>query len=159
MLPLWSAISSWSLDDPYAPPTRALVNDLYERLRGPASQLGLILRRRTGDHRERVEDIPHIVLTTPESFDSLLCRGRNSAYGHSLGFVSAVVLDEIHLLHGTARGEQLRWLMARLARVRTQMVESGLTRRADVQLVALSATIPDPEFIAFGGTCLPLPRL
>src|SRR5688500_17057613 len=36
----------------YVTPTRALVNDLYERLASPVEQLGLTIGRRTGDHRD-----------------------------------------------------------------------------------------------------------
>ncbi len=132
----------------YISPTRALVNDLFERLSPPLSQLGLNLKRRTGDHRDPMRETPHVILTTPESFDSLLCRGRLKDSGHVLGYVTAVVLDEIHLLHGSARGEQVRWLLHRLRRVRAQMADQGDIRRPEMQVVALSATVPDPQQIA-----------
>ena len=95
-------------------PTRALVNDIYGRLGEPTEELRIRLARRTGDHRDSLSRIPNILVTTPESFDSLLCRGRGDQFGHVLAHVGAVVLDEIHLIHGTPRGEQLRWLLERL---------------------------------------------
>src|SRR5205823_6804612 len=101
----------------YVSPTRALVNDLYERLHDPLRQLGLRLVRRTGDHKDSLAPAPHVLLTTPESFDSLLCRGRDGERGHVLASVVAVVLDEIHLLLGSPRGEQARWLVERLRRL------------------------------------------
>ena len=56
-------------------PTRALVNDLARRLEPPLRTLGLRLGRRTGEHREiPAANPPHVVLTTPESLDSLLTR-------------------------------------------------------------------------------------
>jgi ATP-dependent Lhr-like helicase len=131
----------------YISPTRALVNDLFERLVGPLHELGVTVRRRTGDHRDPIDEA-NVILTTPESFDSMLCRGRRPDIGHVLGYVSAVVLDEIHLLHGTARGEQLRWLLERLRRLRDQMRSDGLVQRGDVQVVALSATVPDTTRVA-----------
>jgi ATP-dependent Lhr-like helicase len=130
----------------YVSPTRALINDLYERLHLPLSQLGLRLDRRTGEYQPPRNRHVNVLLTTPESFDSMLCRGRTTnPDGHRLATVTAVVLDEIHLLHGTARGEQVRWLLERLRRLRTQAKRAGWTTRDQIQVVALSATIPDPS--------------
>src|SRR5437763_1751782 len=93
---------------------------------------------------ERDRVIAHGLLTTPESFDSLLCRGRQRRPdGHALAGVVAVVLDEIHLLHGGPRGEQVRWLLERLRRLRGQARAAGWTGDDRVQIVALSATVPD----------------
>lgn len=131
----------------YVSPTRALVNDLYERLWTPIRELSLRLERRTGDHRGVIDPPPHVLITTPESFDSILCRGGRGD-GHPLLRASAVVLDEIHLLHGGARGEQLRWLLERLRRIRRQAAERGWTQSGDVQVVALSATVPNPAEVA-----------
>jgi ATP-dependent Lhr-like helicase len=133
----------------YVSPTRALVNDLYERLHLPLSQLSLRLDRRTGEHRPQAGYYSNVLLTTPESFDSMLCRGRASnPDGHLLAPVSAVVLDEIHLLDGTARGEQVRWLLERLRRLRLQAKRAKWTISDQVQVVALSATIPNPDDVA-----------
>ena len=130
----------------YISPTRALINDLHARLSTPLATLGLRLDRRTSDHRADAERVPQIqvLLTTPESFDSLLCRGRRRRPdGHALAGVAAVVLDEIHLLHGGPRGEQTRWLLERLRRLRRQARARGWAADDHVQIVALSATVPD----------------
>ena len=131
----------------YISPTRALVNDLYQRLFPPLNRLSLTLKRRTGDYHDDLSGA-NVLLTTPESFDSLLCRGRtNGKEGHVLANVVAIVLDEIHLLHGNARGEQPRWLIERLRRLRKQANASGWAKSVDFQVVALSATVPDPDSI------------
>lgn len=132
---------SWSIL--YLSPTRALVNDLYERLFPGLDHLGMSLVRRTGDHPAVIKDPPAVLLTTPESFDSMLCRARGSDGRHPLSFVDAVVLDEIHLLHGTPRGEQVRWLLTRLRRLREHAARQGHVRNPGVQVVGLSATMPD----------------
>lgn len=98
-------------------PTRALVNDLFRRLEGPFSQLGVPLGRKTGDYAAllRSEDkqaLPSVLITTPESFDSMLSR-----QPQVLRTVRAVVLDELHVLDGTARGDQLAVLVTRLERL------------------------------------------
>lgn len=59
----------------YISPTRALVNDLYRRLEEPFRQLNLPLQIKTGDRPTfETSKLPFCLLTTPESFDSLLCR-------------------------------------------------------------------------------------
>jgi len=132
----------------YISPTRALVNDLYERLYVPLARLGLRLDRRTGEYRSQSGRPPNVLLTTPESFDSLLCRGRRRGPdGHDLASVVAVVLDEIHLLHGTARGEQVRWQVERLRRLRRDARKNGWTADAALQIVGLSATLPNPAVV------------
>lgn len=130
----------------YISPTRALVNDLFERLYLPLSQLNLRLERRTGEYRPTAGRHINVLLTTPESFDSMLCRGRTrNPDGHLLASVNAVVLDEIHFLHGSARGEQVRWLLERLRKLRSQAKEANWVREDRIQIVALSATIFNPK--------------
>jgi ATP-dependent Lhr-like helicase len=112
----------------YISPTRALVNDLHRRLKDPLEYLALGLDRKTGDHPSVDERrLPFMLITTPESTDSLLCR-----HPRIFKQVSAVVLDELHLLDNSPRGDQLRVLLNRLRLINSQ-----------VQFCALSATIDD----------------
>lgn len=114
----------------YVSPTRALVNDLFRRLVEPLEYLDLRLERKTGDH-SRIDEarLPFMLLTTPESFDSLLCR-----HPRIFRSLAAVILDEIHLLDNTPRGDQLRVLLERLRLL-----------NPDLNYYALSATIDDLE--------------
>jgi ATP-dependent Lhr-like helicase len=115
-------------------PTRALANDLHRRLEGPLARLGVSFGRHTGEHKERAGGaLPEMAVITPEALDSLLAR-RSAA----LGGVCAVVVDEIHLLDGTARGDQLRVLLHRLS----------TEARAPVQRVAASATVTRARALA-----------
>ena len=132
----------------YVSPTRALVNDLAARLSGPMQQLGVRVTRRTGDHKDSLKGPAMVIITTPESLDSLLCRGRRGADDHVLFGVDAVVLDEVHLLFGSPRGEQVRWLLERLRRVIAQAARQGATGSDSLQVVALSATVQEPSDIA-----------
>ena len=114
----------------YVSPTRALVNDLYRRLFDAVSYLNLAIGIKTGDRPHLTSTgQPNLLLTTPESFDSLLTR-------HPVFFndLKAVVLDEIHLVDNTPRGDQLRILLNRLRRI-----------QHDLQYCALSATIDDQK--------------
>ncbi len=116
----------------YITPTRALVNDLFRRLEEPITALNLTIGRKTGDHPViEKRYLPNILLTTPESFDSLLSREPTIFIN-----LFAVILDEIHLLDNTPRGDQLRVLLNRLRRI-LQKTDNNL------QYCALSATIDD----------------
>ncbi len=117
----------------YVAPTRALVNDLCRRLQGPLRGY-LEVGRRTGEHLEADADL---VITTPESLDSMLARGRLNG-GHRLAGVRAILLDELHLLAESARGAQLNILLGRL---------DGVTG-VPVLRVALSATVSRTEELA-----------
>ncbi len=116
-------------------PTRALVNDLFERLSRPMSDLGIVLGRKTADHAIARDDGPEqFVITTPESFESMLTFRKQK-----LANIRAIIIDEIHLLDGTPRGDQLRLVLQRLRLFLDHL--SGGTRT--LQIVALSATLPD----------------
>ena len=87
--------------------------------------------RYTGEHKERTSGkLPAVVIVTPESLDSLLARRPAT-----LRATRMVVLDEIHVLDSTPRGDQLRILLQRLEQV-------AETRP---QRVAASATVDRPE--------------
>ena len=73
-------------------PTRALVNDLYQRLAVPCDQMKVRLGRKTSDHAISESLTEQLLVTTPESAESLLTFRREA-----LASVRAVVLDEIHL--------------------------------------------------------------
>ncbi|HXG41125.1 MAG TPA: DEAD/DEAH box helicase [Dehalococcoidia bacterium] len=118
----------------YVSPTRALVNDLRERLAGPLSELGLPAAVKTADHPQFDPGNPQsFLLTTPEALDSLICR--SPSVFTALRFV---VLDEIHLIDGTYRGDQLRLLLRRLK----DIARDGLC------CYALSATLSRAEEVA-----------
>ena len=94
-------------------PTRALANDLHRRLVARMDTVGLTLGRYTGERKERsARRWPRALIVTPESLDSLLARR-----AHVLARVRQVVIDEVHVLDGTVRGDQLRLLLHRLAQV------------------------------------------
>ena len=128
----------------YLVPTRALVGDLAARLAPPLETLRLSLGVRTRDGNNLGPSRrPAVVLTTPESLDSLLAtRARFFAR------LRAVVVDELHLLDGTPRGDQLRVLLNRLRAVRAHAHASGEAPDAALQCVGLSATLPAPQEVA-----------
>ena len=133
-------------------PTRALVNDLTARIEGPLNRLGVSCGRQTSDHRDK-DKAPIVLVTTPESFDSMLVRDARLQAGavadHLLAGVMSVFVDEAHLFDGTARGDQLSWLLGRLRRLRRLNVERATgSRPFSLQRCAGSATMSDPEGLA-----------
>jgi ATP-dependent Lhr-like helicase len=122
-------------------PTKALVNDLYERL---LKYLGVkypgIIARYTGDrHEYTYAEGTFCVLATPEALDSLQLR-----HPELLQSVRSIVVDEIHLLHGQARGQQLRHVIDRIR------AASGPPRSArdNFQIVGMTATLHDMPEVA-----------
>jgi ATP-dependent Lhr-like helicase len=129
----------------YICPTRALVRELYERLAPPLAQLQVTLGMKSGDTGPVPANRPPAVLiTTPESTDSLLTREPRLLAG-----LQAVVLDEIHLFDGGVRGDHLRCLLRRIEHVRRySQQQAGVDPPIPLQRIALSATIPDPMGVA-----------
>jgi len=95
----------------YIAPTKALVNDLFYRLETYLRiQTSGTIRRYTGDHHEYGSlEGGFLLLATPEALDSL-----QLVYPEKLAGIRAVIVDEIHLLHGNARGQQLRHVINRI---------------------------------------------
>lgn len=125
----------------YVAPTKALVNDLYERLVAylGTRQEGLIARY-TGDRHELRSAVGvFCVLATPEALDSLQLR-----HPKLLAGVRCVVVDEIHLLHGQPRGQQLRHVIARLRRAAVPPTSA----RDAFHVVGMTATLDDMAGVA-----------
>ena len=125
----------------YIAPTKALVNDLYERLNVYlGTRMEGLVARYTGDRHEfAVKEGVFCLLATPEGLDSLQLRRRAE-----LTSVRAVVVDEIHLLHGQARGQQLRHV---IDRIKIAAVEPA-SERDNFQIVGMTATLNDLQLVA-----------
>ena len=78
---------------------------MFERLTGYfAGGTPDIVQRYTGDHHQFSDAVGRfLLLATPEALDSLQLMQPCLLSG-----VRAVVCDDLHLLHGVARGQQLR---------------------------------------------------
>ncbi|GAC1544895.1 MAG: hypothetical protein NVS2B7_19440 [Herpetosiphon sp.] len=128
----------------YLTPTRALAADLQARLRHPLQTLGVTLGVQTGDQHGFRPSRPSIVLiTTPESLDSLL-----TSQARLFIHLRAIVIDELHVLHGMPRGDQLRVLLQRIRRIREYAVAQATIAQPDLQYCAMSATLAAPANVA-----------
>ncbi len=121
----------------YVSPLKALAADIRRNLARPIEEMGLSIRveDRTGDttqaaRRRQRADPPHILLTTPESLALLLSYEDAPRIFAGLG---RVVVDEIHALAESKRGDQLALGLARLR-----------TLSPGMSVVGLSATVESP---------------
>lgn len=120
----------------YISPLKALAVDIARNLDRPIAEMGLPIRAetRTGDtpanRRSRQKTRPpHLLMTTPESLALLLSHEDAAEF---FGSLRCIILDELHALAGSKRGELLALGLARLARL------APAARR-----VGLSATVAD----------------
>ncbi|MDE4060613.1 MAG: ligase-associated DNA damage response DEXH box helicase [Pseudophaeobacter sp. bin_em_oilr2.035] len=125
----------------YVSPLKALAADIKRNLRTPVEEMGLPIRidDRTGDtpqsrRKRQRADPPHILLTTPESL-ALMVSYEDAA--RTFGGLRRIVIDEIHALAESKRGDQLMLALARLQSL-----------CPDLRRVGLSATVDDPAAIA-----------
>jgi ATP-dependent helicase Lhr and Lhr-like helicase len=115
----------------YVSPLKALAVDIHRNLETPIVELALAIRAetRTGDtpagkrQRQR-ENPPQMLMTTPESLALLLSYGDA---GTLFGKLRAVIIDELHALVGSKRGDLLALGLARLARLAPQARRTGLS--------------------------------
>ncbi|MFI0483101.1 DEAD/DEAH box helicase [Actinomadura sp. 9N215] len=123
----------------YVAPLKALLNNLLPRLETYTGWLGMRTGiwhgDVTGGQRARLlREPPEVLLTTPESLESMLV---STKVDHRRWFsgVRAVVVDEVHAFAGDDRGWHLLAVLERLTRL----------TNGPIQRVGLSATVGNPE--------------
>jgi len=122
----------------YISPLKALAVDIARNLETPVAEMRLPIRieTRTGDtpaskrQRQR-RDPPQILLTTPEQL-ALILASPDAPY--LFGTLRRVVLDELHALVTSKRGDLLSLGLARLFRLAPAITSVGL-----------SATVAEPD--------------
>lgn len=122
----------------YISPLKALATDIARNLETPVQEMGLPIRieTRTGDtpsHKRarQIERPPDILLTTPEQLALLLAHREAEDFFKDL---RRVVLDELHSLVTSKRGDLLSLGLARLFTLAPQATSVGL-----------SATVREPD--------------
>ncbi|MGB2931129.1 MAG: ligase-associated DNA damage response DEXH box helicase [Methyloceanibacter sp.] len=125
----------------YVSPLKALAVDIARNLSEPVAEMGLPIKieTRTGDtppsrrQRQRVAP-PDILLTTPEQIALMLAHPDAAAL---FGSLRTVIVDELHALASTKRGDLLALDLARLR-----------TLSPDLIAIGLSATVARPSELA-----------
>jgi ATP-dependent helicase Lhr and Lhr-like helicase len=125
----------------YISPLKALAVDIARNLETPIAEMGLPIKveTRTGDtpvsRRQRQRRYPpDILLTTPEQL-ALLLSSDDAPFLFSQ--LTRIVLDELHALVTSKRGDLLSLGLARLWRLAPQ-----------IRAIGLSATVAAPESLA-----------
>jgi ATP-dependent helicase Lhr and Lhr-like helicase len=123
----------------YVCPLRALLNNLQPRIDGYCSWLGRSAAVWHGDvsqsQRHKIlAQRPDVVLTTPESLESMLVSTKVDPRILFDG-LRAVVVDEIHAFAGDDRGWHLLAVLERLSRITDR----------PLQRIGLSATVGNPD--------------
>jgi ATP-dependent helicase Lhr and Lhr-like helicase len=121
----------------YISPLKALTVDVHRNVAWPIEELHLPItyETRTGDTpaskraRQKIKP-PDMLMTTPESLALLISYDNSADYFRHLRFV---IIDELHALMPSKRGDLLSLGLARLRNLAPH-----------VQCIGLSATIPDP---------------
>mgnify|MGYP000320621662 CR=1 FL=1 len=135
----------------YISPLKALAVDVARNLMQPVAEmdLGLRIETRTGDTpqskraRQRVRP-PEILLTTPEQI-ALLVSGEDA--GYLFADLETVILDELHALVPSKRGDLLALDLARLRALAPGLVLTGLSatvaRPTELRAWLAPQTMPD----------------
>ncbi len=137
----------------YVSPLKALAVDVARNLEAPVSEMRLPLRieTRTGDtpaHKRarQVARPPHVLMTTPEQLALLLAHRDAAAL---FGGLKRVVLDELHALVTSKRGDLLALDLARLHRLAPGLSAVGLSATVrepdDLRRYLVPQTTPDGE--------------
>ncbi|KZM51427.1 ligase-associated DNA damage response DEXH box helicase [Labrenzia sp. OB1] len=122
----------------YISPLKALAVDIARNLEAPVTEMDLPVRleTRTGDtpsHKRQRQKLnpPDILLTTPEQIALLLS---DPASARLFASLRTVILDELHALVTSKRGDLLALGLARLRRLAPRL-----------RTIGLSATVAEPD--------------
>ncbi|MGI6167697.1 MAG: DEAD/DEAH box helicase [Eubacteriales bacterium] len=126
----------------YIAPLKSLINDQFARIEELLAETDIKVTHWHGDvaasHKRKLLENPSGILQiTPESLESILLNRSNDVL-RLFWDLRYIIIDEIHTLTGSDRGNQIICQLCRLARI------IGRTPRR----IGLSATVGDPALAA-----------
>jgi ATP-dependent Lhr-like helicase len=133
----------------YISPLKALAVDVERNLMTPVREMGLpiTIESRTGDssaskRARQKQRPPDILLTTPEQL-ALFCAWEGArAYFEDL---RCIIIDEIHAVHASKRGDLLSLAIARLGEFAPNLRRVGLSATVDDPQAIMRWLSPNPE--------------
>lgn len=121
----------------YQAPTKSLCSERFRDWSRKFMTLGLQCAVLTGDTDQsqlRSVQSSHIIITTPEKWDSMTRKWKD--YARLMQLVKLFLVDEVHILKET-RGATLEAVVSRMKSI-----------GSNVRFIALSATVPNSEDLA-----------
>uniref|UniRef100_A0A8C3WY27 Probable ATP-dependent DNA helicase HFM1 n=1 Tax=Catagonus wagneri TaxID=51154 RepID=A0A8C3WY27_9CETA len=133
----------------YMAPIKALCSQRFDDWKEKFGPIGLNCKELTGD--TVMDDLfeiqhAHIIMTTPEKWDSMTRKWRDNSL---VQLVRLFLIDEVHVVKDENRGPTLEVVVSRMKTVQflSHAVENPRTI-IPMRFVAVSATIPNAEDIA-----------
>ncbi|XP_013911972.1 PREDICTED: probable ATP-dependent DNA helicase HFM1 [Thamnophis sirtalis] len=134
----------------YMAPIKALCSQRFDDWKEKFGPIGLICKELTGD--TAVDDLfeiqhAHIILTTPEKWDSMTRKWRDNSL---VQLVRLILIDEVHVVKDESRGATLEVVVSRMKTIQSSFLQSSDNPSTvfPMRFVAVSATIPNAEDIA-----------
>ncbi|XP_047583277.1 probable ATP-dependent DNA helicase HFM1 isoform X8 [Lutra lutra] len=133
----------------YMAPIKALCSQRFDDWKEKFGPIGLNCKELTGD--TVMDDLfeiqhAHIIMTTPEKWDSMTRKWRDNSL---VKLVRLFLIDEVHVIKDENRGPTLEVVVSRMKTVQSlspASENSGII--IPMRFVAVSATIPNAEDIA-----------
>ncbi|XP_059584027.1 probable ATP-dependent DNA helicase HFM1 isoform X3 [Alligator mississippiensis] len=134
----------------YMAPIKALCSQRFDDWKEKFGPIGLSCKELTGD--TVVDDLfeiqhAHIIMTTPEKWDSMTRKWRDNSL---VQLVQLFLIDEVHVVKDESRGATLEVVVSRMKTVQSSFSCSSENPNTvpSMRFVAVSATIPNAEDIA-----------
>ncbi|XP_019386675.1 PREDICTED: probable ATP-dependent DNA helicase HFM1 isoform X3 [Crocodylus porosus] len=134
----------------YMAPIKALCSQRFDDWKEKFGPIGLSCKELTGD--TVVDDLfeiqhAHIIMTTPEKWDSMTRKWRDNSL---VQLVRLFLIDEVHVVKDESRGATLEVVVSRMKTVQSSVSRSSENPNTfpSMRFVAVSATIPNAEDIA-----------
>ncbi|XP_004619982.2 probable ATP-dependent DNA helicase HFM1 [Sorex araneus] len=133
----------------YMAPIKALCSQRFDDWKEKFGPIGLVCKELTGD--TVMDDLfeiqhAHIIMTTPEKWDSMTRKWRDNSL---VQLVRLFLIDEVHIVKDEDRGPTLEVVVSRMKTVKfLSHTLENTSLVIPIRFVAVSATIPNAEDIA-----------
>ncbi|XP_069089313.1 probable ATP-dependent DNA helicase HFM1 [Pleurodeles waltl] len=134
----------------YMAPIKALCSQRFDDWKEKFGHIGLNCKELTGDtHMDDLFEIQHahIIMTTPEKWDSMTRKWRDNTL---VQLVRLFLIDEVHVVKDESRGATLEVVVSRMKTIQSSLSKMSVNPEETIPMrfVAVSATIPNAADIA-----------